>query len=83
MMDMQLLGQYENIDLALLPIGDVFTMGVDDAIIAAGMLKCDKVVGMHYDTFPPIEIDKEAALEKFSSAGKSLTLMDIGSSITI
>lgn len=82
-MDMQLLGQYENINLAILPIGDVFTMGVDDAVIAAGMLKCDNVVGMHYDTFPPIEIDKEAALEKFSSAGKSLTLMNIGSSITI
>jgi len=83
MMDMQLLGEYENIDLAILPIGDVFTMGVGDAIIAAGMLKCDKVVGMHYDTFPPIEIDKEAAIEKFSNAGKNLTLMDIGSSITI
>lgn len=83
MMDMQLLGEHENLDLAILPIGDVFTMGVDDAIIASGMLKCNKVVGMHYDTFPPIEIDKEAALEKFSSAGKNLTLIDIGSSINI
>ena len=67
----------------MLPIGDTFTMGVDDAVIAADLLECNNIVGMHYDTFPPIVIDKEGAKEKFSSAGKNLTLMDIGSSINI
>ena len=83
MMDMQLFGKYERIDMAMLPIGDTFTMGVDDAVIAADLLECNNIVGMHYDTFPPIVIDKEGAKGKFSSAGKNLTLMDIGSSINI
>ena len=83
MMDMQLFGQYEDIDLAMLPIGDTFTMGVDDAVIASEMLDCANTVGMHYDTFPPISIDKDAAKQKFADAGKNLTLMDIGSSINI
>lgn len=83
MMDMELFGRQERFDVALLPIGDVFTMGVTDAILAAEMLKCERVVGMHYDTFPPIEIDKEAAKQAFAKAGIELILMEIGSSITI
>ncbi|MFT6679588.1 MAG: L-ascorbate metabolism protein UlaG (beta-lactamase superfamily), partial [Granulosicoccus sp.] len=47
MADMKIFGEYENIGLSILPIGDVFTMGVDDAIIAAQMLKCKRVIGMH------------------------------------
>jgi len=50
-MDMKLMGDYNSIDLAILPIGDNFTMGVDDAIIASDFVACDKVLGMHYDTF--------------------------------
>jgi len=51
--DMSLL-QYEEIDLALLPIGDVFTMGIEDAAKAVEMIKPKNVIPMHYDTFPPI-----------------------------
>lgn len=83
LMDMELLGRHENIDVAFLPIGDLFTMGVDDAMIAADMLNCSHVVGMHYDTWPPLVIDKDAAREKFANAGKKLTLLDIGSAMTI
>jgi L-ascorbate metabolism protein UlaG (beta-lactamase superfamily) len=48
--DMKLIGDYKNIDVALLPIGNNFTMGVDNALIAADFVKCDKIIGLHYDT---------------------------------
>lgn len=55
--DMKLIGEQNNIDLAFLPIGDNFTMGPEDAVIAARWLKAKKVVPMHYNTFPLIEQD--------------------------
>lgn len=78
--DMKLLGEFENIDVAILPIGDNFTMGIDDAIIASTFIQCDEIIGMHYDTFPYIKIDKEEAVNAFQKAGKNLILMDINSS---
>jgi len=54
--DMSLL-QSEEIDLALLPIGDVFTMGIEDAAKAVKMIKPKNVIPMHYNTFPPIRKD--------------------------
>lgn len=81
--DMKLIGQTENIDCALLPIGSNFTMGVKDAVIAAEFINCEKIIGMHYDTFGFIEIDKEDAKNKFSNAGKNLTLMNIGETINL
>ena len=78
--DMKLIGDYEKIDFAILPIGDNFTMGVEDAVIAADFIKCDKIIGMHYDTFPYIEIDHEEAKKKFSAVGKELILLEIGKS---
>ncbi len=78
MMDMKLFGEYENIDLSLLPIGDLFTMGIDDALKAAEMLQCKKVIGMHYDTFAPIEINKDEAKKKFADKGYELNLLEIG-----
>lgn len=56
--DMQLIGE-EGLDVAILPIGDHFTMGPQDAIRAASFLKADKVVPSHYNTFPPIKQDAE------------------------
>ena len=49
------------VDFAFLPIGDVFTMGVNDAIEAAYLVNADTVVPMHYDTFEPIKVDMEEA----------------------
>lgn len=82
-MDMRLIGDYHNIDVALLPIGDCFTMGIDDAVIASDFVKCNKVIGMHYNTFPPIEIDLKIAKDKFERAGKELVLMEINQTIEI
>lgn len=69
------------LDLAILPIGDNFTMGYEDALIASDFLKCDKVLGYHFDTFPPIVIDKDKALYMFEKRNKHLTLPEIGDSI--
>jgi L-ascorbate metabolism protein UlaG (beta-lactamase superfamily) len=58
-LDMQLIGE-EGLDVAVLPIGDTFTMGPKDAARAAGFLKAPKVIPCHYDTFPPIAQDTGA-----------------------
>lgn len=76
--DMKLIGDFLSIDFAMLPIGNNFTMGPDNAIIASNMINCDTIIGMHYDTFPVIKIDKELALDKFHRAGKNLILLTIG-----
>lgn len=62
--DMKLIGERDNLHLALLPIGDNFTMGIDDAVVAVDLLKCDKVVPMHYGTFPVIEADAQEFKQK-------------------
>jgi L-ascorbate metabolism protein UlaG (beta-lactamase superfamily) len=55
-LDMQLIGD-EGLDVAVLPIGDNFTMGPQDAVRAAKLLNAKVVVPCHYNTFPPIEQD--------------------------
>lgn len=82
-MDMKLIPLYAKLDLAILPVGDNFTMGVDDALIASDFVECDKVLGVHYDTFGFIEIDHDEAKKKFYDAGKDLMLLDIGESIEL
>ena len=81
--DMKLIPMQTKLDLAILPIGDNFTMGVDDAIIASDFVECNKILGCHYDTFPPIEIDKTEAVKKFKLKRKELILLAIGISIEI
>lgn len=81
-MDMQLFGRTA-LSFAFLPIGDNFTMGVDDAVTAAGMLKCNRIIGMHYDTFPPITIDHDEARRKFRNAEAELMLLSIGETKTM
>ena len=64
--DMKLIGERHPIDLAFLPIGDNFTMGVEDAAYAVELLKPKAVVPIHYNTFPPIKQnpqDFKAAVE--------------------
>ncbi|MDO9184706.1 MAG: metal-dependent hydrolase [Bacteroidia bacterium] len=81
--DMKLIGIYRTINFAFLPIGDNYTMGVDNAIIAAEFIKCRQIIGMHYDTFEMIKIDKKEAVKKFMHAGNELILFDIGESKSI
>ncbi len=78
-LDMQLIPQTcPPLDVAILPVGDNFTMGYKDACLAADFVNCDKIIGCHYDTFPPIEIDHDEAQAHFANQGKSLLLMGIG-----
>ena len=71
------------LDVAILPIGDNFTMGYEDACVASDFIACDKIIGCHYDTFPPIEIDKGKAVKYFEDRGKQLILLEIGASIDV
>lgn len=80
--DMKLIGEYRKINFAFLPIGDNFTMGPENAIIASEFINCQDIIGMHYDTFGYIKIDQNEAKNKFKQAGLNLTLMKIGETIT-
>lgn len=82
-MDMKLIPMFTKLDLAVLPIGDNFTMGVDDAIIASDFIECNTILGYHFDTFGFIEIDEAKAIEKFKASGKLLHLLPIGNSLTV
>ncbi len=82
-MDMKLIPMHTRLDLAILPIGDNFTMGIDDAILASDFVECDKILGCHYDTFGFIEIDHEIAKRKFYEKGKDLMLLEPGESIEL
>jgi len=82
-MDMKLVALQTKIDLAVLPIGDNFTMGIESATLAADFVACNKVLGYHYDTFGYIEIDHEKAIKKFKEKGIVLTLLQIGSSMQV
>lgn len=83
MMDMQLIPKLHKLDFALLPIGDNFTMGIDEAIIASEFIDCNKIIAMHYDTFGYIVVDKEEAVAKFATSNKELIFVEIGDIIEI
>lgn len=82
-MDMKLIPLQNKLDLAILPIGDNFTMGIDSAVIAADFIGCNRIMGYHYDTFGYIKIDHEQAKNAFSKANKELILLDIGAELKV
>ncbi|MDF1544860.1 MAG: metal-dependent hydrolase [bacterium] len=65
-LDMKLIGEMNRIDLAFLPIGDNFTMGIEDAVKAVEFLRPAVVVPMHYDTFPVIAQNPEEFASRVS-----------------
>lgn len=81
-LEMKLLEDLQ-LDWAFLPIGGHYTMDVDDAVKAAQFVNCKNIVGIHYDTFPPITIDKEDAQRKFEANGLHLHLPNIGESVAL
>jgi L-ascorbate metabolism protein UlaG (beta-lactamase superfamily) len=82
-MDMKLIPLRTKLDLAIFSIGGNFTMDVDDAIVASDFVECDKILGVHYDTFGYIVINHEEAIRKFFDKGKDLMLLQIGESIEL
>lgn len=81
--DMKLIAEEMKLRFAVLPIGDHFTMGIADALRAADFVGTKQIVGVHYDTFPPIKIDHEKAKAAAEKAGKELFLLKIGESIDL
>ena len=82
--DMQLIGDlYGPLDAALLPIGDNFTMGIDDAVVAAGMLGAKVTIPMHYNTFDVIKADPSEFVSKVESVGGKAKTVEPGATLEI
>jgi L-ascorbate metabolism protein UlaG (beta-lactamase superfamily) len=81
--DMKLIGETVKLSFAVFPIGDFFTMGIEDALRATAFVGVSKLVGVHYDTFPPIKLDRDAAFAAARAAGKELLLPAIGETIVL
>lgn len=81
--DMQLVPTYAAIHFALLPIGDNFTMGPEDAAAAAKMVHTSTVIGIHYDTFGFIKTDHNKATDIFKSNNLTLLLPAIGETLNV
>ncbi|MGH7492368.1 MAG: metal-dependent hydrolase [bacterium] len=82
-MDMQLIGQMNKIDVALLPIGDNFTMGVEDAVKAVEFLQPRLVIPMHYQTWDLIDADAEVFADKVKSLGVKAQIVEPGESLSV
>jgi L-ascorbate metabolism protein UlaG (beta-lactamase superfamily) len=82
-LDMKLLAELYQLEYAIMPIGGNYTMDAEDATIAADFVNCHKVIGVHYDSFPVIAIDKYTATEIFKRAQKQLLLPEIGETIEL
>jgi len=81
--DMELIGRMHQLEAALLPIGDNFVMGIDDAVEAAKMLQAKTVVPMHFNTFELIKQDPEVFKSKMEQLGLKCTIMKIEEEITL
>ncbi len=76
--DMKLIGELNDLKAAILPIGDNFTMGPDDALRAAEMLEADLVVPMHYSAFEVIRQDPNLFAEKLRERGIACSILKPG-----
>lgn len=71
------------LDWAVLPVGDNFTMGMEEAVLAADFIQCNQIIGCHYNTFPPIEIDLPQAQRLFKAQKRTLHFPKIGESLSL
>jgi len=81
--EMEWLGQDYDIDIALMPIGDCFTMGPAASIRAANMLQAALTIPIHYNTFPLIEVDPSAWVDLMSEAGHNARVLTPGETIEV
>lgn len=81
--DMKLIGEMNKIDYAFLPIGDDFTMGIDDAVKATEFLNPKVTIPIHYNTFDLIKADPKEFKRKVESLGKQCTILAPGEFIEI
>ena len=82
--DMRLIGEVGGVDLAILPVGDNYTMGPDDAIVAAQFVKAKHVLPAHYNTFPWIAIDVEQFARRLQrETGIDCTVLEVNGSLAL
>jgi len=81
--DMKLIGETNNIDYAFLPIGDNFTMGIDDAVKAAEFVNTKNVIPVHFNTFDVIKADANEFKKKLESIGRKCLIMNPGDELKI
>lgn len=81
--DMKLIGELNNLDVALIPIGDNFTMGIPDALKAVEFLKPKIAIPMHYNTFDVIKQDPEEFIEGLKDSPSRGVVLGIGESLEI
>ncbi len=83
-LDMQLIPLWFNdLNAVVLPIGDHFTMGYGDALMASEMMQCDNVIAVHFDTFEYIKVDHNQVREAFTEKGKSIYFPEIGKTVDL
>ncbi len=83
-MDMKLIPMLcPTLDAVILPVGDNFTMGYEEAMIASDFVECNEVIACHYDTMDVIKVDKDHITKEFTAKGKNITFLNIGQTKTI
>jgi len=81
--DMKMIGEFYKPQIAMLPIGGFYTMGINEAVRAAQWLDCNKIIPMHYDTFPPIKTDPEEFKAELEAIGKECIILKPGQKVEI
>ena len=81
--DMKLIGEFNKIDYMLLPIGDNYTMGIEDAVKAVELTNPIVAIPMHYNTFPVIKANPLLFKEKIEKLNKNCRVLNYGEEITI
>lgn len=81
--DMKLIGEMTSIDYMFLPIGDNFTMGIEDAVKAVELANPKVAVPIHYNTFPVIEVDPNEFKKAVEAVGKECRVIGFGEEIEI
>lgn len=83
-MDMKLIPLTGTVlQFAVFPIGNNFTMGIEDSVLAAEFCNVHKIIAVHYDTFGYIKINKETATKAYQKSNKELIFVEIGATISI
>jgi len=80
---MKLIGKLSRPEIMLVPIGDNYTMGIDDAVIAVDFVKPQIAIPMHYNTFPIIQADPNDFVTKLGTLGLKGRVMNFGETIEL
>lgn len=81
--DIKLIGEMNKIDLAIIPIGDHFTMGPEEALVAAKWTGASTIMPIHYNTFPPIQQDGATFIAQIEGQGQNGIELMPGESFTL